>query len=286
MASPSLPPPDLRSTIVRVGQERAYLRDLYALLLETKWRYLILMCAAAYFTVNASFALLYVESGDCILGAQPGSVFDAFFFSIQTLATIGYGTMSPNGVCGHVLVGVQSLVGLLSFAVVTGIVFAKFARPVAGVLFSKKAILTTRDGIPFLMFRVANARGSDIIQASIHVAALMDEVTREGHHMRRFYDLKLERSATPILLMSWLVMHRIDEQSPLYGKSRDDFAAGDISIMASITGMDGTFMQTVYSFTMYQHVDVIHGAEYEDVIRRLPDGRFELNLGKFHMVKA
>jgi inward rectifier potassium channel len=281
-ASLPAPPSDMRAGIVRVGQSPAYLRDIYGLLLETKWRYLMLVCSAAYFSVNATFAELYIHTGDCIAGARPGSFFDAFFFSIQTLATIGYGTMSPQGVCGHVLVGVQSLVGLLSFAVVTGLVFSKFARPSAGILFSDKAIITTRDGVPHLMFRVANARGNDIIQASIHVAVLMDVVTSEGHSLRRFYDLDLERKTTPLLLMSWLVMHRIDERSPLYRKSALDFEQGDFSVVASITGMDGMFMQTVYAYHQYRPSDIAHGAEFEDVIRRLPDGRFELHLGKFH----
>jgi inward rectifier potassium channel len=278
-------PPDLRATIVRVGQPRAYLRDLYVLLLETKWRYLIAACFAVYGLVNAVFASLYVGSGDCIAGARPGSFFDAFFFSLQTLATIGYGAMSPSGTCGHVLVGIESLVGLLSFAVLTGIIFSKFARPTAGVLWSERAIIANRDGIPYLMFRVANSRGSDIVQASIHVSALLDEVTNEGHSMRRFYDLALERQVTPILLMSWLVMHRIDERSPLYGKSTEDFERGHVSITASLTGMDGTFMQTVYSYHQYQASDLARDAEFEDVIRRLPDGRFELDLGKFHTLK-
>jgi inward rectifier potassium channel len=282
MAASSSDSSDMRAGIVRVGQQPTYLSELYGLLLETPWRYLMMLCAAAYFCVNATFAELYLRTGDCIAGARPGSFFDAFFFSIQTLATIGYGTMSPQGACGHVLVGVQSLVGLLSFAVVTGIVFSKFARPSAGVLFSDKAIITTRDGVPHLMFRVANARGNDIIQASIHVAALMDVVTSEGHSMRRFYDLSLERKTTPLLLMSWLVMHRIDEHSPLRGKRALDFEQGDVSVVASITGMDGTFMQTVYAYHQYRATDIVHGAEFEDVIRRLPGGRFELNLGKFH----
>lgn len=285
MTAPVDRSPDLRAGIVRVGQRPAYLRDLYGRLIETEWRYLILICGMAYLLINGSFALLYVEAGDCILGARPGSFFDAFFFSIQTLATIGYGAMSPQGTCGHVLVGIQSLVGLLSFAVVTGIVFAKFARPSSGVVFSDKAVISLRDGTPHLLFRLANARGSDIIQASIHVAALMDDVTREGHQMRRFFDLELERDTTPLLLMSWLVMHRIDAQSPLYGKSAEDFARGDVRVVASVTGMDGTFMQTVYAYHQYLPGHIVHGGEFEDVIRRLPDGRFELHLGKLHDLK-
>jgi inward rectifier potassium channel len=283
----SLPPaPDLRETVVRVGQPRTYLSGLYALLLETDWRYLIALAFGTYGLANAFFATLYTQAGNCIAGARPGSFFDAFFFSVQTLATIGYGTMSPQGTCGHVLVGIESLVGLLSFAVMTGIVFAKFARPSAGVLFSRRAVITLRNGAPYLMFRVANARGSDIVQASTHVSVLMDEVTLEGNRMRRFYDLALERNATPLLIMSWLVLHRIDEKSPLYGKSAEDMARGNMTVVASITGMDGTFMQTVYAYNQYRPEDVIHGRDFVDVIDALPDGRFRLDLGRFHDVEG
>ena len=149
----------------------------------------------------------------------------------------------------------------------TGIVFSKFARPSAGVIFSKHAIITQRHGAPYLMFRVANERGNDIIEASMHVAVLMDEVTPEGQSLRRFYDLELERSATPVLIMSWLVMHRIDEHSPLFGKSPQHFEDGDIRIMASLTGVDGTFMQTVYTYHQYSHVQIARDVEFHDVSR-------------------
>ena len=276
----------LRDSIVRAGQRPLVLRDLYAMLLATPWRYLILLCAAAYALTNAAFAAVYLAIGDCIAGAEPGSFMDAFSFSVQTLATIGYGLMSPHGTWGHLLVGIESLTGLLGFAVITGIIFSKFARPTAGVIFSRPAIIATRNGEPHLIFRVANERGSDIIQASMQVAVLMDDVSREGQVLRRFYDLPLERSATPLLLMSWQVMHRIDAQSPLYGKNAEDFRREDIRIMANLTGVDGTFNQTVHTYHEYTPEHLVCGAEFEDVITRLPDGRFRIDLMKFDTLKG
>jgi inward rectifier potassium channel len=276
---------DLRASVVRKGQRPRFGRDLYALLLSTKWRYLMLFSGTVYALTNALFAEAYLRLGDCIAGAEPGSYFDAYFFSVQTLATIGYGVMSPKGLCGHALVSIESLCGLLGLALMTGIVFSKFARPSAGVIFSKHAIITSRNGAPYLMFRVANERGNDIIEASMHVSVLMDEVMPEGQSLRRFYDLKLERNATPVLIMSWLVMHRIDEQSPLFGKSPQQFEDGDIRIMASLTGVDGTFMQTVYTYHQYSHVQIARDVEFHDVISRLPDGRFQLDLAKFDHIK-
>jgi inward rectifier potassium channel len=285
MASRSGKQVDLRDSIVRAGQRPLFLRDLYALLLATRWRYLILLCAAAYALTNAVFAAIYLAIGDCIVGAEPGSFMDAFSFSVQTLATIGYGVMSPHGTWGHLLVSVESLTGLLGFAVVTGIIFSKFARPTAGVIFSRPAIIGIRNGEPHLIFRVANERGSDIIQASMHVAVLMDDVSREGQSLRRFYDLTLERSATPLLLMSWQVMHRIDDKSPLHGKTSEDFHKGNIRIMASLTGVDGTFNQVVHTYHQYAPDDIVCGAEFADVITPLPGGRFQLDLSKFDALK-
>lgn len=285
VVAPTDPPAtSLRRSVVRVGQPRAYLTDLYAGLLALPWRYLIALLATAYVLVNAAYASLYVGLGDCV-GGGDGGFFDAFFFSIQTLATIGYGVMHPAGTCGHVLVGLESLNGLLGFAVVSGIVFAKFARPSAAVIWSSRAVIARRNGVPHLMFRVANARGSHVAQASLQVVALLDDVTAEGERMRRMHDLALERAQTPLLIMSWLVLHRIDETSPLYGKSAEDFARGDIRITASLTGIDDVLAQAIYAYHQYGPDQVVRDARFVDVIRRLPDGRSELNLGKFHDVE-
>jgi inward rectifier potassium channel len=268
--------------VVRIGEPHGIFFDFYARLLRARWHRLILLFAGFYAVANAVFAALYLLAGDAIHNAEPGSFLDAFSFSVQTMATIGYGAMSPRGLAGNALVLVESFTGLLSLALATGIVFAKFARPRPGFLFSLRAVVGSRNGIPCLMLRVANSRGADIADASIRVTALMSETTAEGEALRRFRDLPLERDRTPLLLMSWLVIHPIDERSPLFGKPPAEWE--DIQIYASVVGIDGVYGQTVYAYHLYTARDVIHGARFADVIRPLPDGRRELDLRKFHDV--
>jgi inward rectifier potassium channel len=170
----------------------------------------------------------------------------------------------------------------VALALATGIVFAKFARPRAGILFSDRAVIGDRNGVPSLMFRVANSRGSDIAGAEMRVTALLAEQTAEGEWMRRFHDLALVRDKTPLLLMSWLVMHSIDAASPLHGLSEEQWK--DVQIYANVTGIDGIYGQTVYAYHLYTDGDIARGARFADVIRILPDGRRELDLRKFHDV--
>lgn len=265
-----------------MGDRRGLFFDFYARLLRARWPQVILLFALVYGVGNALFAGLYLAAGDAIQNARPGSFLDAFSFSVQTMATIGYGAMSPRGVAGNVLVLAESFVGLVALALATGIVFAKFARPRAGILFSRRAILAPRNGVPSLMLRLANGRGSDIADASVRVTALLSEVTREGEQLRRLHDLAVVRDRTPLLLMSWLVIHPIDEASPLHGLS--ETAWKDVQIYANVTGIDGVYGQTVYAYHLYTPADVVRGGRFADVIRPLPDGRRELDLTKFHDV--
>jgi len=270
--------------VVRVGDRHGLFFDFYARLLRTPWHRVILLFATFYGIANGLFAGLYLLAGDAIQNARSGSFLDAFSFSVQTMATIGYGAMSPRGVAGNALVLVESFIGLLALALTTGIVFAKFARPRAGILFSHRAIIAEYNGVPSLMLRIANSRGSDIADAAVRVTALLSEVTAEGQAMRRFHDVRLLRDRSPLLLMSWLIIHPIDEKSPLHGKSGADWQ--DIQIYASVTGIDGVYGQTVYAYHLYVADNVVHGGQFADVIRSLPDGRRELDLRKFHDVVA
>jgi inward rectifier potassium channel len=271
--------------ITRVGRP-ALARDLYGRALRASWWSLLLLVTLLYLLTNAIFAGLFLLFDGCIAGARPGSYIDAFFFSVQTLSTIGYGAMAPKGLAGNLLVAIEALVGLFGLALVTGITFARFARPKAGILFSQNALFCTRNGQRCLVFRVANARGGDVVQASLTATALMDEVTEEGHKMRRLHDLKLLRDQTPLFLMSWLVVHEIDESSPLYGKSLDDFQKEDIRLICAMTGLDGTFMQTVYAYRIYQPQQLLKNAEFEDVVAPREDGSFELDLARFHDTRS
>lgn len=271
--------------MVRVSSGRIFnVRDTYARLLHISWPSLIFACLLGYAAINALFASLYLNFEPCIEGATPGSWWDAFFFSVQTISTVGYGGLKPQGTCGNALASLELLVGVLSIALVTGIVFTKFARPRAGVIFTDKAIIENWNGQPHLMFRLANARGNDIVAASLRVTVVLEERSAEGRVMRRLHDLQLVRDHTPILLMSWLVMHPIDAQSPLYGKSLEDFRKDDIRIIANMTGMDGAFMQHIYLYHTYTYRDIVEQAYFADVIAPLPDGRYQLDLRKFNHV--
>ena len=180
------------------------------------WRFFAYV-AATWVGINALFAVVYMASPDCILNARPGDFEDAFYFSVQTLATIGYGTMSPATRYGHIVVVVQALVGTLGVALVTGATFAKFARPTARVLFSNRAVVQTRDGVPHLVFRLANWRGNMVVEGRLRVSILLLHTTREGDIIRNPVDLPLVRDQTPLFALTWMAMHRIDERSPFWG---------------------------------------------------------------------
>ncbi|MDI1448637.1 ion channel [Polyangium sp. 6x1] len=247
--------------------------DFYHTVMKARWTVVALSFFAAYLAANLGFALLYLLGGDDIANAEPGSFTDAFFFSVQTMATIGYGAMAPKTIYAHVLVTLEAIFGLFSLALATGIVFAKFARPMARVVWSDIAILTKRNGIPHLVFRVANARANQIVEASMRVCALKFETTSEGERMRRFFDLSLIRSNNPIFAMTWTVMHPIDEQSPLHGMTVDELGQGNVEILAILTGLDSTFGATIHARYAYAADDIVEDAHFEDVIVMLPDGR-------------
>ena len=252
-------------------KRRAALGDLYHYLLTASWPLLMLIVAALFITANLAFALAYFFGGG-VGGARPGSVADAFFFSVQTMATIGYGSMWPASTSANLMVAAEALIGLLGLATMTGLVFAKFSRPSARVRFSRYAVVAPRDGVPCLMFRMANLRGNQIVEAGIHVALTRDEVTAEGETMRRFHDLQLSRDRNPIFLMSWTAIHPIDEQSALFGQTRESLAASSAQIVISLTGLDETFSQTIHARHMYQLDDIVWGARFADIMRRTRDG--------------
>ncbi len=266
--------------IIRVGGSHGYLRDFYAALLGASWWALVLFFVVAYVTVNAAFAGVYLLVGDAISNARPGSFEDAFAFSVQTLSTVGYGGLTPQRPVGNFIVTIEVFVGILLAAMATGIVFNKFARPSPGMVLASRAVIGPRNGQSCLMIRLANSRGGDIVEASIRLTATVPDTTTEGQRMRRLRDLKVERSTTPNLLLSWLVIHPIDQDSPLWGLSAEAMATSDVRIFASVTGIDGTFMQTVYAFATYTKDDIVCDAHYVDVISGLPDGRIVIDLGK------
>ncbi len=273
-----------RITLVRTGIRRPPVQDLYLRLLAAPWPLLLAALGVSYIGANAVFAAAYLLGGDTLTGARPGSFADAFFFSVHTMATIGYGSIVPRTLYAHVLVTIESMVGLLGLALVTGLMFAKFSRPTARVLFSDVAVVTRRDGVPSLMFRMANARGNQIVEARLHVVLAVTEQTPEGEVVRRLYDLALVRSQHVLFTLSWTAVHQLTPQSPLFDKSAADLAAGEAEIVVSLTGLDDAYAQTVYARHAYASQDIVWGARFVDILSRAPDGRRRIDYTHFHDV--
>lgn len=267
-------------TGVAIAGKTRFTDDFYHFVMDARWAIVLVLIATTYILTNIFFASLYVLGGDCIVAAEPGSFFDAFFFSVQTLATIGYGAMAPKTTYAHLLVTVEAIIGLFGTALATGVVFAKFARPTARVEWSDVALLTTRNGVPHLVLRVANARKNQIVEASIRMCVLKFEVTDEGERMRRYFDMPLVRSQNPIFAMTWTVMHPIDTNSPLHGMTFDDMVAGRIEVLAILTGLDSTFGQTIHARFAYSTEDFRENAKFKDIVVELADGTRQVNLDR------
>jgi inward rectifier potassium channel len=267
--------------VKRIGLDRTGWTDVYHNLLTISVPGLLGVIGAAYLAANFLFAFAYLAVGG-IANARPGSLSDAFFFSIQTMATVGYGTMYPETFGANLIASAEILYGLLSVALSTGVVFARISRPTARVMFSKTAVITEMDGCPTLMFRVANQRRNRIVEAQISVTLLRDEKAREGTRFRRFYDLALWRSRTPMFALTWTVMHPIDRQSPLHGLDPESFAALGPEIACSITGLDDISMQTVHARHVYAAEDIRWGARLVDLFRQQPQGGWLIDYSRFH----
>ena len=198
------------------------------------------------------------------------------------MATIGYGKMTPSGAAANLLVTLEALAGFGYFAVVTGLIFSKFSRPTARVLFSDVAVICPYDGVPHLMLRLANERGNRIVDADIRLVALRKEKSQEGHEMRRFHDLALLRHRVPMMQLTWTVMHRIDEKSPLYNATPQSLRDGDVELIVSLTGLDETLSQTIharYSYLPEEHHLQRHVRGYFK--ERSDDGRIRSGLPAF-----
>jgi len=268
--------------VVRTGIARRYRSDLYLFFLDASWPRLIAVFGLLYVLANAAFAVVYVLGGDSIENARPGSFTDAFFFSVQTMATIGFGKMVPRTGLANVLVTIESLIGLLGLAIATGLVFAKFSRPTARVLFSRVAVISSWDGVRSLMFRMANERDNRIIEAQVHVVLIRTEATAENVPVRRVHDLALLRNNNPSFALSWTAVHPINERSPLWGATPASLAANDDEIVVSLTGLDETYSQTIHARHAYAADEIICGARFVDILTRLPDGRMRIDYGHFH----
>lgn len=240
--------------------------SLYNWLLDISWPRFFLVVAFGYVVVNALFAIaFYLVGPGALEGPQPlGRFARAFFFSIETLGTIGYGNISPQTFGAHVLVTLEAFAGLLAIALVTGILFARFSRPIPRIAFSERALIAPYRGRTAFMFRIANERSSQIIDLEARIVlALFDKA--DGHATRRFTVLSLERNRVALFPLSWTVVHPIEETSPLYGLTDRDLAERGAEFLILLTGLDETFMQTVHARSSYRYDEIVWGAKFSDI---------------------
>ncbi|HUB08493.1 MAG TPA: ion channel [Myxococcales bacterium] len=274
---------DERRRIVRLGAPSPNpFRDLYHVWLTTSWPSTFALVVILYLAANAGFALLYLAIGGGIEGARPGSFEDAFFFSVQTMATIGYGKMVPVSAAANALVAAEAFMGLLGFSVTTGLVFAKLSRPTARVLFSRVAVVTVRDGSPSLMFRMANERQNQIVDVGLRAVLARAERTAEGEDVRRFHELRLARNWATSFSLTWTAIHPVTEDSPLFGATAESLHAQRAQLIVLITGIDETFSQTIHARHSYQWDEILWNRRFVDVMKQLPDNRFQIDYGHFH----
>ena len=268
--------------VLAIGLPRPWFRDLYHFALRISWSRFLLSGIALFAAANALFALVYLIPGDAISNARPGSFADAFFFSIQTMATIGYGVMAPATFYANLIVTLETGFGLIFLAVATGLVFARFSRPTARVLFSRVAVIAPHNGVPTLSFRAANLRHNQILQAEVGVVLLRDEETREGERIRRFYDLKLARPRSPVFAMTFTVMHAIDDDSPLHGATAATLQAQNAELIVTATGIDETMAQPVHVRTSYLPDEILWDHRFADLFGWTEDGRRVIDYRRFH----
>lgn len=275
---------DGRLNIVGMGKWYSYWRDPYHLLLTIPWFGFLALTVLGYLVANTLFALAYLAGGDGIENARPGNFFDAFFFSVQTMASIGYGAMHPRTTYANAVVTVEALVGLMGLAMGTGLMFARFSQPTARVIFSRIAVITPYNGVPTLMFRAANQRRNQILEAQMRVRLMRDEVSVEGQFMRRVYDLDLVRSQNPMFSLSWTAMHPIDQQSPLYGTTPEALDEAETSLVVTLSGLDETVSQSIYSRYTYVSSDILWNMRFVDIVSKTEEGHRFVDYSRFHDV--
>jgi inward rectifier potassium channel len=264
-----------------VGIRGGGMRDLYHWLLRVPWWGALGVIVAGYLGLNALFALLYLAAGG-IAGAAPGSFLDAFFFSVETIGTIGYGSMYPATRAANAIMVVESVVGLVVVALATGLVFVRFSLARARVVFSARVAVGPYDGVPTVMIRLGNERRGRIVDAAFRLTLMRTTRTAEGGLAYRATDLPLVRDRAPALSRSWTVLHRILEGTPLAGETPESLAAQEAELTLAVTGTDETSLQPVHAQHTWVHTSVIWGARLADVLSETPDGDVVLDLRRFH----
>ena len=272
--------------IETLGLSQGFWGDLYHRSMIVYWPVFFGSAAAIFVALNAIFGFLYSLGHEPIANAAENGALAYFYFSIETLATVGYGDMHPQTNYGHLIATVEIFTGMSFLAVMTGLIFARFSRPRARFVFAKETVITHHEGRLALMIRTANARHDTISRASARLWLVRVERTKEGDELRRFYELKLDRSEHPMFVLSWMLFHVIDKESPLYGATSPDLADSDALLVLNIGGVDDSSAQQLYARHVYSWRDIRWQHRYRNITSVSPQGRVLLDYTKFHDLVA
>jgi inward rectifier potassium channel len=271
-----------RTEFLKINAAVGGWRDSYHWVLSLSWPRFALFLAGSYVVINLLFAALYVVQPGCIADLEPGSFPLAFFFSVETLATVGYGHNYPATVYGHVIVTIEIFLGMIWLAVITGLIFVRFARPTARIVFSNILAVAPFDGRLSMMFRVANLRHTSMAEAEFRLVYSRDERVAEGDDIRRFYQLKVYPDRMVSFPAALIIRHTIDEQSPLFGVTLERLEKEDAFFIASTLSLELVMAASVQSAQDYAWEDIRFGERFVDVYEELPDGRLTVDYGRLH----
>jgi inward rectifier potassium channel len=268
--------------IITEGGRLSFWADISHRCMTASWPAFIGGAVLVFVVFNAIFALFYWIGDQPIANVAGGAYIDYLYFSIETLSTAGYGDMHPQTHYGHFVSAVELFTGIFSMSLMTGLIFARFSRPNARLLFANNPVISNQEGKPTLMIRFANERHNVIGNATARLWLLRNEVNREGGASRRFYELPLVRNEHPVLALSWTLYHVLSAESPLYGLDANDLAASRVSLVVVVSGYDVVAAQIVHARKSYDHSDILFGHRYADILDTTEDGRLRIDYGRFH----
>jgi inward rectifier potassium channel len=281
-----------RPHVIRIGTREMESRglsggfwtDLYHRAMTVYWPVFFGSAALIFIALNAVFACLYWLGDKPIANVAEDLPLSLFYFSIETLATVGYGDMHPQTNYGHLIATIEIFTGMTFLAVMTGLIFSRFSRPRARFVFAENPVVAVHQGQRTLMFRVANARNNTISQATARLWLFRLEATAEGFQLRRYHELKLERQEHPMFALSWTLFHTIDESSPLHHMTDDDHIMTDTALALNVSGVDDSSAQHLYARKLYSHSHILWKHRYRDITSISPQGRLMIVYSKFHDV--
>ena len=267
---------------LKLNIEKWEWRDAYQWLLGLTWPKFAGVVGAIYIALNLLFATLYTLVDNCVAGMRPGSFLDAFFFSVQTVATVGYGNMSPNGLYGNILTTIEIMSGIFLVAVMAGLIFVRFSRPSAHIVFSKSIVIAPLNGQLTLMLRIGNLHQQSMVEAEFRILFNRDEQLLEGGDFRYYYNHKLQFERLPTFPAALTLRHVIDEHSPLYGATPETLETSRVVLIASVVGIDPVIPAAVQTQQDYTWRDVRFGQRFVEIYTDHGDGKLTVDYGRLH----